>query len=295
MAVVSLLAAASGLTLMSAPPAHVQARSAVHMAIVDDFAISRTVKDVLVFDGDYASEIRDKIADVGADAIATKGSFSLAIPGGSVVKAFGELSPDAFDMSKMHVFLCNEKIPSYPCIDGALEVTKVLGVPDENVHGFDKEASPAAAAAKYTELLKSHPSIGNEGAIPSVDMMLLGTGPDGHCGCLFPDSPEIKATGSGAVVLAGNNENADGDFVAITMDVMNAAKVVIVSAAAAARAPMVAKALSGEFGAFDCPAGMVDAAEETLWFVDEESIGEFDGLDELDEGELDGLEVAPPE
>ena len=55
-------------------------------------------------------------------------------------------------------------------------------------------------------------TIANGGEMPSVDMMLLGTGPDGHCGCLFPDSAEIKATGSGAVVLAGNDERADGDF-----------------------------------------------------------------------------------
>ena len=42
-----------------------------------------------------------------------------------------------------------------------------------------------------------------------MDMMLLGTGPDGHCGCLFPDTPEIKATGTGQIVLAGNDARAD--------------------------------------------------------------------------------------
>ena len=44
--------------------------------------------------------------------------------------------PDAADWSKMHVFLCNEKIPSLPCITGALEQTAKIGVPDANVHGF---------------------------------------------------------------------------------------------------------------------------------------------------------------
>ena len=48
------------------------------------------------------------------------------------------------------------------------------------------------------QLLKTHPSIDNSGAVPSFDMMLLGTGGDGHCGCLFPDTAEIKATGTGA-------------------------------------------------------------------------------------------------
>ena len=56
--------------------------------------------------------------------------------------------------------------------------------------------------------------------MPSMDMMLLGTGPDGHCGCLFPDTPEIQATGTGKVVMAGNDKRADGDFLAVSMDVM---------------------------------------------------------------------------
>ena len=132
----------------------------------------------------------------------------MAIPGGSVVAALGGFEgTDAFDFSKMHVFFCNEKIPSYPCLEGALAVTKKIGVPDENVHGVG-EGSPAEVAEKYSELLKTHPSIDNDGPVPSVDMMLLGTGPDGHCGCIFPDSAEVKATGSGAAVLAGNDDRA---------------------------------------------------------------------------------------
>merc|ERR1719483_1122278 len=104
--------------------------------------------------------------------------------------------------------------------------------------------------------------------------MLLGTGPDGHCGCLFPDTPEIQATGTGKVVMAGNDKRADGDFLAVSMDVMCATKIVIVAAA-----------LSGEFGAFDCPAGMVEAAGETLWFTDEGGISKFDEDIEDDEDE----------
>ena len=119
-----------------------------------------------------------------------------------------------------------------------------------------------------------------------MDMMLLGTGPDGHCGCLFPDTPEIKATGTGQVVMAGNDARADGDFLAVSMDVMCATKLVIVSAADEGRAEMVAKALSGEFGAFDCPAGMVEAAGETIWFTNEGGISKFD--EEIEDEEEDG-------
>lgn len=264
------------------------------MGAVEEFAISKEVKAVRVFDGAYDEDICDEVVVQARACINEKGSFSLCIPGGSVVKALGCMPSDAFDFSKLHVFFANEKIPSYPCISGALEVTQKLGVPDEQVYGVG-EGSPSEVASAYSSLLKSHPSIDNSGALPSVDMMLLGTGPDGHCGCLFPDSPEIKATKSGAIVLAGNDERADGDFIAISMDVMCAAKVVVVSAAGSGRAPMVSSALAGTFGAYDCPAGMVCAQEETLWFTDKESIADFDQYAEaFDEEEdmADGEEEA---
>jgi len=229
-------------------------------------------------------DLCDEVAAAGTACIANKGSFSLCIPGGSVVAALAKMPTDAFDFTKMHVFFANEKIPSYPCLNGALEITKALGVPEDQVHGVGK-GSPAEIAESYAALLKSHSSIDNSGAMPSVDMLLLGTGPDGHCGCLFPDSPEIKASGSGKIVLAGNDDRANGDFVAVSLDFMNAAKVAIVSAAGSGRAPMVAQALSGDYGRFDCPAGMVDAAEETIWFTDKESIAEFDEFDEEEEEE----------
>ena len=45
------------------------------------------------------------------------------------------------------------------------------------------------------------------------------------------------------------------------------------------------RARAGEFGAFDCPAGMVEAAGETLWFTDEGGISKFDEDIEDDEDE----------
>jgi 6-phosphogluconolactonase len=268
MAAIVIFAASAGLLLRAPMP---------RMALVDDFSISKVIKDVRVFDGDYATEICKEVESVAKMCIEEKGSFSLAIPGGSVVEAVKGLDTGALDMSKVHIFLVNEKVPSYPCAKGSQEVAEKWGLPKENVHAFKGEGTPAEQAASYTELLNTHPSIDNSGAIPSPDMMLLGTGPDGHCGCIFPDSPEVKAFGSGQVVLAGNDDRADGDFLAVSMDVMCATKNVLVSAAAAGRSEMVAKALSGDFGPCDCPAGLVEAQQCTLWFTDTESIAGFEG------------------
>jgi len=281
----SFFSGLSGLVLPSNLPPHTVSRaSAARMGCIEEFSISREIKSVRIFDGSYDTNICDEVTAAAQACIEEKGSFSLCIPGGSVVAALSNLKPDDADWSKMHVFLANEKIPSVPCITGAIAAVEPLGVPEANVHGFG-EGAPADLATKYSELLKSHPSIDNSGGMPSMDMLLLGTGPDGHCGCLFPDTPEIKATGKGKVVMAGNDKRADGDFLAISMDVMCATKIVIVSAAGEGRAEMVATALSGEFGQFDCPAGMVEAAGETMWFTDEGGISKFDEDIEDDEEE----------
>jgi 6-phosphogluconolactonase/glucosamine-6-phosphate isomerase/deaminase len=104
--------------------------------------------------------------------------------------------------------------------------------------------------------------------------MLLGTGDDGHCGSLYPQSDEIKATGQGKVVLA--IDEGDKKSIAVSMDFMNAAQTVLVSAAEAKRATMVQRALSGDFEEWGCPAGLVKAAGKTLWFVDTQSIAEYE-------------------
>lgn len=145
----------------------------VRMPCLDEFSISKEVKAVRVFESaaDIAPEIQAEVTSVAQACIAEKGSFSLAVPGGSVVAAFGGLSPDAFDFKKCHVFFCNEKLPSFPCYKGALEQTKRLGIPEEQIYSVG-EGSAAEVAERYTLLLKSHPSIDNTGAMPSFDMMV---------------------------------------------------------------------------------------------------------------------------
>ena len=80
----SLFTSFSGLVLPRAPPAR--------MAVVDDFAISKVIKEVRVFDGSYDADICEAVAQVGSACIEEKGSFSLCIPGGSVVAALKALS-----------------------------------------------------------------------------------------------------------------------------------------------------------------------------------------------------------
>jgi 6-phosphogluconolactonase len=244
----------------------------LHATMVNEMQIGS--KQVKCFDGDYSDAIIQLVVDSATEAIAAKGSFSMAIPGGSVVTALKGMDADAFDMSKVHIFFCNERIGANKCYQGALEafVTR-CNIPLEQVYQVP-ELEPDAAALAYETLLKECPAVDStSNDIPSIDLILLGTGDDGHCGSLYPQSDEIKATGSMKAVLG--IDEGDKKSIAVSMDFMNAAKKVLVSAAESKRATMVQRALTGNYEEWGCPAGLVDCSGETIWFVDTESIAEY--------------------
>jgi len=128
-------------------------------------------KTVNVYDSEagIAEAIVETVVESATKAIESKGSFSLAIPGGSVVKALSAMSPDAFDMTKMHIFFCNERIGDNKCYKGALEsFVEKCGVPLENVNKVGEEGSPSQVAADYEALIKSEDCVDQSGDIPSV-------------------------------------------------------------------------------------------------------------------------------
>ena len=158
-------------------PAFVRTKSrgtALLATITKEFEVGN--KKVKVFDGDYADAIVETVVETAKSAIESKGSFSLAIPGGSVVTALGGMSPDAFDTTKMHIYFCNERIGANKCYKGAMEAfAENCGVPAENVHKVP-EGEPTEVAAKYEEMIRADASLDQSGPIPACDLMLLGTG-----------------------------------------------------------------------------------------------------------------------
>jgi 6-phosphogluconolactonase len=232
--------------------------------------------------GDITSAITEAVAFYGKKAIASKGSFTLCIPGGSVVKAASTMKKDAMDWSKVHVFFANEKLNDMACYNGAQEFIKNVGIPEANVHktmdgSYEKVAEDYAA--KISELVPK-----NKHGVPSFDLVLLGTGDDGHVGSLYPNTPElINGYGTGKLVMPINSGGKG--TVAISMDLMNAADAVVLSAVGAIRKDMVKATkeghssmptgrtggwMFGKFAQYLWPAGLVKTADprNTIWLVD---------------------------
>jgi len=242
----------------------------------ENFTLSdgRVVK-VLKDEAGIGKAVCDEVVSTGSAAIKAKGAFSICIPGGSIVAALANLPKDALDFSKVHVFFCNERIGEGKCYKGALKnFIEPFGIPQSQVHKVG-EGTPEAVAAAYTALLKAQPeSIVAKSAsgLPSVDLVLLGTGEDGHVGSLHPNKQEIRASGNGVPILSINEGGKTS--IAVSMDFIRAAKKVVLSAAKKARSPMVARCLRSMCGSYDCPASMVNASS-TTWLCDQDSISDY--------------------
>ena len=141
-----------------------------------------------------AEALSGRMEEAGRRAIAARGSFALALPGGSVATTFfPRLARAALDWSRTEFFWGDERAvpPSDPESNYAVAQALWLGpagVPAERVHRMRAESPDLArVAADYAAELERL-----TGAPPRLDLVLLGVGPDGHVCSLFPGHPLLE-------------------------------------------------------------------------------------------------------
>lgn len=225
----------------------------------------------------------DSVARAVAQALVTKlqeltslqAKTHIALTGGTVGVAslarFAELDQaKELDYSKIHFWWGDERFvsadsPDRNAVQARNAMFRHLNVPEANIHEFpasDEGLDLDRAAEEFSEHLTSEASEGNH---PHFDVILLGMGPDGHVASLFPGKP---TPASGVNVYAEHDSpKPPPQRLSFSYELINSADEIWFTVAGADKAEAVSIAFSDEPARI--PAGRVQGAKKTIWFVDQ--------------------------
>lgn len=161
-----------------------------------------------------------------------------------------------------------------------------IGVDPSRVHpmgGPDRFATPEESAADYARELaeaaaaQSHDDDGADldtkallwRAMPQIDVLLLGIGPDAHIASLFPEIAGIRVKDS-LVVGVQNSPKPPPLRVSLTLPAINSAHEVWMVAAGSDKAGAVGLALAGA-NPVQVPAAGPAGQSKTLWLIDQDA------------------------
>lgn len=194
-----------------------------------------------------AATLARLLEEEAAAALASRGRYALALPGGSVgTQFFPSLAAAAVDWGRIDFFWGDERAvpPDDPESNFNLANRLWLGparVPPERIHRMpaDEGDLAAAAATHAAELSRT------AGAPPRLDLVLLGVGPDGHVCSLFPGHAALAETDR-SVVAVLDSPKPPPRRLTLTLPVLAAAERVVVAAFGSSKATVLRDAVEDE-------------------------------------------------
>jgi 6-phosphogluconolactonase len=149
-----------------------------------------------------------------------------------------------------------------------------VGVPAERVHAMPPSdgpfAEPEEAADWYAAELAR--AAGGGRAVPRLDVLLLGMGPEGHVASIFPHSPAVGD--SRPVVAVRDCPKPPPTRVSLGFSAITAAEEVWLVVSGAGKAEAVARALGGA-DPVDLPAAGAHGRRATRWLLDADAAGKL--------------------
>src|SRR5262245_20181214 len=185
-----------------------------------------------------------RVESAASEAIAARGAFSLAVPGGSAAEALlPALAEAALDWPSVHVFWCDERAvpPHHPDSNHALARRLLLdrvALRPERIHRMCAEVDALSrSASEYEAELRRV-----AGDPAALDMALLGVGPDGHVASLFPGHRALEEKTRLAVAVSGAPK-PPARRLTLTLPALRQARLLVVAAFGAVKADVARRML----------------------------------------------------
>jgi 6-phosphogluconolactonase len=237
----------------------------------------RTFADIETLSEASAAEI----VTAARESVSARGRFTLALAGGSTPKRTYELLAtrhrDDIDWERTVIVFGDERFvpPDDQRSNYRMAREALLDrVPSEacSVH----EAAERYERALRNELREpsshSAPDSGGTRA-HTVDVALLGVGPDGHTASLFPGAPELEERSRWVLpVAAPTHVQPSVDRVTTTLPFLNAARLAMFLIAGADKRVVIGEILSGAPAGRRYPAAMVAPSGRAIWMIDRSAL-----------------------
>ena len=229
--------------------------------------------NVRVYDDpeELAEAAAREFASRAAEAIRDHGRFAVVLAGGSTPKATYEILAHDYagriDWNNVHVFFGDERSvpPDHEDSNYRMAREALLDhVPMGSVHRMQGELPPGEAAEAYEQNLRNF--FGAE-EVPRFDLILLGTGPDGHTASLFPETSALEV--HDRWVVANPVLKLDTTRITLTVPVINAAWAVCFLVAGEGKARPVAEILEGDPDPREYPASLIQPQGGPEWMLDQ--------------------------
>ncbi len=225
-----------------------------------------------------ARRAAQEFVQAAASAVREKGSFNIALAGGSTPKALYSLLVNdptlrsQVPWDKMHLFFGDERhvAPDHPDSNFRMATEAMISkspMKPEQVTRIKGEYPDAGQAAlEYEEALREYFKLKN-GEYPRFDFMLVGMGNEGHTLSLFPGTKALHA--DGRIAVRNWVGKLYAERITLTAPAASNAARVIFMVTGADKAPALKAVLEGPFEPEQLPAQLLQPKNgKLLWLVD---------------------------
>lgn len=228
-------------------------------------------KDIKVFKDNLA--VAKAFADFLVSFVSGRDKTTIALSGGSTPKLLfsllAEAYPDKIDWSTLHFFWGDERCVAPNDPDSNYGMTKSLlfdqvAVDTDKIHRVLGENDPEKEAMRYGQLLSEVCT--EKDGLPSVDLMILGMGDDGHTASIFPHQMELLEAQE--ICAVAKHPTSGQKRVTINGPTLNNSGTVAFLVTGDKKAEKVSRALNPMADHSDIPAAHI-TGQEQFWFLDE--------------------------